>query len=291
MFGDPGKTKLKSLSLLSGLLDIREPQDDDKEELDEGGEQEADDPDERGAFNVRFEFETFTLLMLMEAFEVFKVAEFNVLPFNDLPLFRPVRQLFFIKFHSIDCLLASSACVTSLPRLNVLPKIEFDGDHKFTPFDAPVPFTAAEVESLVNGEENAALRFPESAFESVDKLLPSELVNNVFSGLLGDKRRVVRSADDLPLPEALEPFKARARLLVVKSRHWSASKSNEETEELDDDDELPLRTIGALNGACDNKGTGLLVERVRDALEGSFEPLKAAISTLALVLRRFNFKS
>lgn len=36
----------------------------------------------------------------------------------------------------------------------------------------------------------------------------------------------------------------RARLLVLKSRHCSVSKSNDELEaELDEDEELPLRTI------------------------------------------------
>lgn len=138
VLGDPGKTKLKSPSLPScGLLvAMIEPYDEDSEELDDGGEHDADDPDEIGAVNDRFVM--FDSLLGPDPF-VSLLPPLVVL--FDLLLFNPLRQPFFIKFQRIDCLLAKSACVASLPRLNVLPKMEVVGDHRLVAFDTLLPLT------------------------------------------------------------------------------------------------------------------------------------------------------
>ena len=87
-------------------------------------------------------------------------------------------------------------------------------------------------------------------------------------------------------------------------------RSNDELEaELDDEEELPLRTMDGPNGACPtNMGGGLLTVRPpadigtgRSAELAALPtlppppppppPPNAAINTLALVLRRFSLRS
>ena len=199
MLGDPGNMKLKSASLLRGFS--KEPLDIDNDELDEGGEQEADDPERRTSFNER---PTVGEVFVEEDEELFLFVSplFPLLlpgmdePLRDLLPLKLDRQPFFIKFHSIDCLLAKSAWVASFPRLSVLPKIELVGDQMLDLFEVPL------------------------AGESLS-LLPNPLFKPLLSvpSRMGDCRW---QFDESPLGFRLRlpvPGEARARLLVLRSRH------------------------------------------------------------------------
>lgn len=116
MLGDPGNIKLKSPSLFNGFS--KEPLDMDNDELEEGGEQDADEPELRTPFNNRPVGEVF----VEEDDELFRFVSpaFPLLllllllvgrdePLRDLLAFKLDKHPFFIKFHNIDCLLARSA--------------------------------------------------------------------------------------------------------------------------------------------------------------------------------------